>query len=85
MAHWIEKAQKQIAKLTPKTGFNVVAVDSYEKPGRALYLVDHFDDEKEAEKARAAHEKKSGDKAYVYAARAAETKPETKPKAKDKK
>lgn len=66
---WIQQAQEQIEKLTPKKGFNVVAVDSHESPGEALYLVDHCNDAKKAEKLRTAHEKKSGNKTYVYPAR----------------
>jgi hypothetical protein len=66
---WIDLAAAQIKKLTPKTGFNVVAVDSYENPGEALYFVDHFDNAEEAEKARATYQKKHKDVAYVYPAR----------------
>lgn len=64
--NWVEKATAQIAEMTPRTGFNVVAVDRMERPGEALYLVNHFTDEGKAEAARAAHEAKSGDKSYVY-------------------
>lgn len=67
--NWIEKASAQIAEMTPKTGFNVVAVDRMERPGEALYLIDHFTDEGKAEAARAAHEAKSGDKTYVYSSK----------------
>lgn len=59
----------QIKEFTPPTGFNVVAVDSYEKPGKALYLVGHFDDEDKAESARSAHEKKTRDISYIYSAK----------------
>jgi hypothetical protein len=65
---WLDKAADQIAQFTPKTGYNVVAVDRMEKPGEALYLVEHYDDAVAAEKARAAHEKKSGNPSYVYGA-----------------
>jgi hypothetical protein len=63
---WIDAATAQVKELTPKTGFNVVAVDASEKPGDALYLVGHFDDAAAAEKARAAHQAKSKNIAYVY-------------------
>lgn len=66
--NWLEKATEQIAKFTPKTGFNIVGVDRMERPGEALYLVDHASDSGTAEKLRVAHEKKSGNKTYVYAA-----------------
>lgn len=69
---WVDKAKKQISELTPKAGFNVVAVDGYEKPGEALYLVGHFTDRSAAEKARAAHEKKTKDLTYVYGPKGAE-------------
>jgi hypothetical protein len=68
--NWLEKALDAKEKMTPDTGFNVVAVDRMERPGEALYLVSHHSDAAAAEKARAAHEKTSGNKTYVYAAAA---------------
>ncbi len=68
---WIEKGLEQIAEFTPKTGFNVVAIDHYEAPGDAMYLVSHHKDKGEADKARAAHEKKTKDRSFVYGAKAA--------------
>jgi hypothetical protein len=65
---WIVKAGEQIKKFTPKSGFNVVAVDDQELPGEALYLVAHYDDQKEAAQAARAYQAKSGDKTYVYPA-----------------
>lgn len=65
---WIDKASDQIAKFTPKSGYNVVAVDQSERPGEALYLVGHEEDKAAAERLRAAHQKKSGNTTYVYVA-----------------
>ncbi len=66
---WITDATNQVRALTPTTGFNVVAVDSHEKPGQALYLVGHFTTKEEAEEARVKHEKSSRNISYIYAAR----------------
>lgn len=68
---WVEKGLAQVAEFTPKAGFNVVAVDNYDAPGEAMYLVSHHTDKADAEKARAAHEKKSKDKSFVYPAKGA--------------
>jgi hypothetical protein len=67
---WVKMAAEQIEKFTPKPGggFNVVAVDAYEMPGEALYLVGNYKTEEEANKMARDHARKSGDKAYVYAA-----------------
>jgi hypothetical protein len=66
---WVERSSEAIERFMPKAGegFNVVAVDAYEEPGDELYLVGNFESEAEAEEAAAAHTKRSGDKAYVYA------------------
>lgn len=64
--NWLQAAAEQVKKFTPTKGYNVVAVDRLEKPGEALYLVGHTDDEKEAERMAAAHQKKTGDAAHVY-------------------
>ena len=66
---WLTAAAEQIKKFTPKSGFNVVAVDRLEVPGEALYLVAHCDEPEEAEQKRSAHQKKSGDPTYVYPAK----------------
>jgi hypothetical protein len=44
-------------ELTPKDGWNLVDIDDYEEPPENLYLVAHFEDEKEA---RAALRKRGG-------------------------
>lgn len=67
--NWIQKAADQVAEFTPKEGYNVVAVDTMERPGEGLYLVDHANDPAAAERIRAAHERKSGNKSYVYPAK----------------
>jgi hypothetical protein len=64
---WFEDAQAEILRFTPKEGFNVVGVDSFERPGEALYLVGHYATRKEAAAAARAHEASSGDRAHVYA------------------
>jgi hypothetical protein len=65
---WIDRAQAQVAELTPEVGFNVVAVDDYKMAGDedALYLVGHYTDEAEAKKVAAEHEKETGDTTHVY-------------------
>lgn len=65
-SNWFDDAQKQIDEMTPDKGYNVVAVDSMEEPGHALYFVEHCDDQAEAERARRAHASKTGDRTYVY-------------------
>jgi hypothetical protein len=64
---WFEDAQAEILRFTPKEGFNVVGVDSFEMPGEALYLVGHYATRKEALAAARAHEASSCDRAHVYA------------------
>lgn len=66
--NWLEAALAQVKALTPTSGFNVVGVDAYEKPGEALYFVAHTEDAAEAEKIALEHTKKSGNKTHVYAA-----------------
>lgn len=64
-----KKVAAEIEKFTPKTGANLVGVDSMEDAGEALYLIDHFATETEAKAARAAKMKEAGyngDKLYVY-------------------
>ena len=68
MTTWMDAAADQMKQFTPKSGFNVVAVDQMALPGEALYLVDHFDSKDDAEEAAVAYQKKSGDKTYVYGA-----------------
>lgn len=64
---WFEDAQAEILRFTPEEGFNVVGVDSFERPGEALYLVGHYATREEAAAAARAHEARSGDRAHVYA------------------
>jgi len=66
--HLFDRMQRAREKLIPNKGYNLVGVDTMESdPAEALYLVDHFDDRKEAE-AEAARRQK-GQKLvryYVY-------------------
>jgi hypothetical protein len=67
----MDRAQQQVLDMTPEVGFNVVAVDDWKMAGDedALYMVAHYTDEAEAKKVAAEHEKKTGDKTYVYGPR----------------
>jgi hypothetical protein len=65
--NWLEEACAEIERLTPTEGFNVVAVDGFERAGTCLYLVGHYDDRAEAERAAQAHRERSGDRTHVYA------------------
>ncbi|KAF6246154.1 hypothetical protein C6990_10530 [Nitrosopumilus sp. b3] len=38
-----DKFKNEKVKLTPKTGFNLVAIDYFADSGEQLYLVEHFD------------------------------------------
>jgi hypothetical protein len=64
---WFEDAQAEILRFTPEEGFNVVGVDSFERPGEALYLVGRYATRREAAAAAREHEERSGDRAHVYA------------------
>lgn len=66
--NWVEAALAQMERFIPATGFNVVGVDAFEKPGEALYFVAHTEDAAEAEKLALAHTKQSGNKTHIYPA-----------------
>lgn len=54
-------------RLTPKSGFNVVAVDTFEPAGDELYLVSHHATRAKAEAKRAAYAKEHPmEPVYVY-------------------
>ncbi len=63
----------EIARFSPKTGFNVVGEDDFELPGERLFLLGHFATKEEAEAAAQEHREDmalSGndmDKVHVYA------------------
>ena len=63
---WVAKAIDEVDEFTPATGYNVVGVDTFELPGEGLYLVGHYKTQKGAERARAAHERESGNPTHVY-------------------
>ena len=55
------------ARLIPKDGFNVVAVDNFESdPDLELFLVGHYATRKEAEKVAAERRKGGEEKVFVY-------------------
>ena len=66
MATNFEKRLAAIDRLTPREGFNVVAVDDYEEAGDDLYLVGQYKTKEDAESHAANHTKETGEKAYVY-------------------
>ena len=54
-------------KLIPELGFNLVAVDKFERnPEHELYLVSHHDSLGEARNARKTFQKRSKDPCYIY-------------------
>jgi hypothetical protein len=55
-------------RLTPKAGFNVVGVDSFEDdPAHELFLCGHFETREEAEEELAARKEKSpSERYYIY-------------------
>ena len=63
----INKMREDMKRHTPKTGFNVVAVDDFEPAGEQIYLVAHRDTREEAEQAlKDFQAKNKTDKAYIY-------------------
>ena len=65
-----EQIDKMLAAkeaMTPESGFNLVGLDDYEKPGEELYFIAHFDkkDDADAEQKKRA-EDNSGEKMFVY-------------------
>ena len=47
--NFINSMLKDRAEHTPKKGFNVIGIDTFELPGEQLYLVKHFNTLKEAQ------------------------------------
>lgn len=61
------KALAEKRSLIPKTGANVVALDTFEPIGEGLYLVEHFENVRDAEACAAKFRKKHpSDPVYVY-------------------
>lgn len=63
----LKEMQKDRERFTPKTGYNVVGVDDFERPGEQLYLISHHKDMAAAQAALEAFKARSkGDAAYIY-------------------
>ncbi len=58
--------QKDLQRFIPKTGFNLVGLDDFEKPGEQLYLINSYGSRAEAEKAMKAYGQKTDDKLFIY-------------------
>ena len=62
--------QKQMAakrRMIPKSGYNVVGVDTYELPGEELYIISEHTTEAEAQEALKVFQRNHpGEQAYVY-------------------
>jgi len=65
----MSKRLAQKKQFVPESGYNVVGVDSFEKPGEELYLIAHVDTEKEANAIAAKKRKAHSDKVYVFGPR----------------
>lgn len=60
-------AQKK--EMTPKTGFNLVGVDDYEKPGEQLFIISSHKTESEAKSAQTKYAKKEPEvQTFIYSA-----------------
>ena len=44
----LEMMEADKKKFIPKTGYNVVGVDTFEDPGEQIYLIAHFSDKAKA-------------------------------------
>ncbi len=62
----IQDVFDEIAKFTPKTGFNLCSIDNHATPGEHLALIGHFDTIEEAEKAQEEYGK---DNSVIYSAK----------------
>ncbi len=64
----IDARHEAMQAMIPKSGFNLVGLDDFERdPADELFLIGHFDTQEEAEAARADRLKSSpGLKMYVY-------------------
>jgi hypothetical protein len=61
-----EKALAHKKTLIPKEGFNVVGVDTFaSSPDEALYFIEHFEKEEDAQ-AKLEEKEKKGIIAYIY-------------------
>ena len=68
MAVDLKQALKWKQELTPKRGYNVVAIDDMGPPeDHGPYLVDHFTSREEADRVCAEHTKRTSETCYVYA------------------
>ena len=54
------------SELSPKEGYNVVGVDSFELGADALYLIGHYATLAEAEATLKRESRKTKDKLYIY-------------------
>lgn len=63
-----DRRQAMKDKAIPKSGFRLVGVDSFSRPGEELYIVGDYSTREEAETALAARQKESEDKHYIYEA-----------------
>jgi hypothetical protein len=64
MASMLDLIMEAKAKMTPKTGFNVVGVDDFEMPGDELFLVGHYESKEDADHALAQAKAASPKTAY---------------------
>lgn len=64
----LDAMKRDRARFRPKSGYNVVGVDTFEDPGEQLYLIGHADDEPGAKKILAQFKAQNpgGDDAYIY-------------------
>ncbi len=60
----VREAMKK--KAIPKSGFRVVGVDSFSRPGEELYIVGDYPTREEAETKLAERQKESEDQHYIY-------------------
>jgi hypothetical protein len=63
MKSYIEVVMEEKKRMTPKTGFNVVAFDEYGRPGEMLELIAHADTIEEAEQIK---QSLKGETVYIY-------------------
>ena len=68
----LTKSIEAIKRNTPKTGFNLVGVDTYEMPGEELYFISHHKTEAEANAAKASRDK--DEICHIYGATSSVTK-----------
>lgn len=67
MPNPIEAMLRQKQAMTPKSGFNLVGLDDYEKPGEQLFLISSHKTERDAVKAQKEYMKKNRDsQTFIY-------------------